>query len=134
MGAWGIGPFDDDTAMELVEDGPDWTGLRSKLVAMDNADYLEFVDAVHGWTSAALVARALGASFGDVDDDIEEAVSALGVMPDGLPVLAIQALTRLGAGNSHLYELWEDSDSFEDWHKGLSALRTFLETHIEVRG
>ncbi|MGN6207358.1 DUF4259 domain-containing protein [Asticcacaulis sp.] len=129
MGAWGIGPFDDDTGMELVEDAPDWATIREKLtvVAM-TSDYIEFEEAVHGWTAAALVASALGASFDDADDEIVNVVANMGVMPQDLSTLAIRSLKRLETGNSHLFELWQDSDEFQTWLKGLVALATYIET------
>ncbi|MCR6658215.1 MAG: DUF4259 domain-containing protein [Asticcacaulis sp.] len=129
MGAWGIGPFDDDTGMELVEDAPDWATIREKLtVVATTSDYIEFTEAVHGWTAAALVAKALGASFDDADDEIGNVVTDMGVMPQDLSALAIRSLKRLKAGDSHLYELWQDSDEFETWLKGLTELAVFIET------
>ena len=131
MGAWDIGPFDNDTAADFA-------------VALDGAAEGEREGLLRG----ALL-RAAEAEGSLWDDLAAEAVAAAALVaaqcPDGEPVsmtsgprrplprlpedlraLGVRALDRVVTRPSELMELWGESERSGPWRAGISQLREVL--------
>ncbi|MEU2021018.1 DUF4259 domain-containing protein [Streptomyces sp. NPDC016469] len=129
MGAWDVGPFDNDTAA-------DWCG------GLDEAA----PEAREGMVRAALAGTA--GTTGYLDSDVaNEAIAAAALvaaqcpggapadsaygpdepLPDltGLRELALRALDRVLTEPSEALELWEEAEN-GPWHTGVNQLRGAL--------
>lgn len=131
MGAWANGPFDNDDALDFIDDlaeAPEW---RTVVQALDyvtrQAGYLEAPEGSIAVAAAAIVA----ASVGDVTilpDNHRELKAALGAPPQGVAALARSALARVVAPASELDELWQEGDDHDAWLAQIAALQTTLST------
>lgn len=135
MGAWGIGSFENDTAV-------DWTyGLEGKSdllyieaafdkVLAAGADYIEAPDAEEAIAAAETVARLQG-KFGIRDaytETVDNWASSISTKPT--PELVTKGrlvLARIQESPSELLELWSDGVEAEKWHESLSELASRIE-------
>lgn len=124
MSAWASGLFDNDDALDFIDDlaeAPDW---RTVVQALDyvtkQAGYLE---APEGQIAVA------AAAVGDVTilpDNHRELKAALRAPPEGAVALARSALARVVAPASELDELWQEGDEHDAWLTQIAALQTTL--------
>ena len=129
MEAWANGPFDNDDALDFIDDlaeAPEW---RTVVQALDyvtkTAGYLEAPEGSIAVAAAAIVA----ASVGDVTilpDNHRELKAALGGPPDGAVALARSALARVVAPASELDELWQEGDDHDAWLTQIADLQSRL--------
>jgi hypothetical protein len=126
MSAWASGLFDNDDALDFIDDlaeAPDW---RTVVQALDyvtkQAGYPEGQIAV---AAAAIVAAAVG-DVTILPDNHRELKAALGGPPEGAVRLARSALARVVAPASELDELWQEGDEHDAWLTQIAALQTTL--------
>lgn len=117
MGAWGAGPFDNDTASDWVwslED-LDPQALRDLLRATARAEYLEAPEGAEALAAAEVVAAAAGAPTDPLPDEVRAWIAA-----NPAPAseddrrLAANAVRRVCRSDSELAELWAEVEE-DDW-------------------
>lgn len=133
MGAWGYGPFEDDTALDFMVEVEDSDNPQQTLSdALDSAldtDYLEYTEAQGAIVSAAYIDRQVnGTRFSSPDDEDGLDVDTF---PERHPnqdfsplkQKAAKALQQVLSENSELNELWADNEElYPKWRKGLEEL------------
>ncbi|MDT3443436.1 MULTISPECIES: DUF4259 domain-containing protein [unclassified Pseudofrankia] len=132
MGAWGPGHFDNDGALDFVDDLLDAPAanrvdlVRRLLVrAVDTEGYLEIDAGSHVVVAAALIAAQCPG--GEPVSDSRWPLEPLPAFPDDLRSLAVEALDRVLADGSGLAELWSETASAEDWRREVLLLRRVLD-------
>jgi hypothetical protein len=130
MGAWDIGPFDNDDAADFLADlsGTPAAGRAGRLraaLALPGG-YLQIDDASAAVAAAALLAAANGmalAGHGEVDELVQS-----GTIPrDGeIRALASAALARVEGEISEWSELWADGGSLAEATAVLDGIRLHL--------
>lgn len=134
MGAWGIGPFDNDTAMDFADamdeaaEGEREALVRAALIrtvpARGRLEYLGYVEGTEAVAAAALVAAQCP---GDAPvDTVRRPDQALPVFATDLRSLAVEALDRVVAEASELAELWDEAPGGTKWRQDVSRLRSVL--------
>ena len=136
MGAWGSGPFENDSAadwaMELADgddDGPIVDALGAVVDAPPD-EYLE-VDEGSAVVAAAAVLVALSGRAAKLPEDLAEWVE---LQPPELAETllekhrerALRALARVRGEGSELRELWEESEDAGAWVAHLDRLAAAL--------
>lgn len=129
MSAWASGLFDNDDALDFIEDlaeAPDW---RTVVQILDHvtkaAGYLEAPEGQIAVAAAAIVAAAVGDAT-ILPDNQRELKAALGAPPEGAVRLARSALARVVAPASELDELWQEGEDHDAWLTQIAALQTTL--------
>ncbi len=129
MGAWGIGPFENDDASDWcwsLTEAPDLERARSVLRLPDVA-YLDARDASIAIAASEIVAAALGAPMSGLADDLAEWVSVHAGAATGTDAaLARSAIDRVLGKGSELAELWDESPSADEWRARVNELRQRL--------
>jgi hypothetical protein len=132
MGSWGVGPFENDDAVDWVVDWGDADDLSPARDALLEAvladDYLEAPQGARAIAAAEVVAVVVGVvPIERLPDQLQEWVSAHRDVAHSLDVdAAILALDRATAEQSELRELWAEADD-ESWRRVVDALRARLE-------
>jgi hypothetical protein len=131
MGTWGTGPFDNDDAVDFAaslddlepEDRTD--AIREALAdAAAETDYLERDTGGAAIAAAALVAAQ--SPDGEPVDPVHGPKQAVPELPVDLRPVAVQALTRVLADDSELFELWTDAPDGEAWFTMVAQLAEAL--------
>jgi hypothetical protein len=129
MSAWTSGLFDNDDALDFIDDlaeAPEW---RTVVQALDyvtkQAGYLEAPEGQIAVAAAAIVAAAVG-DVTILPDNHRELKAALAAPPEGAVALARSALARVVAPASELDELWQEGDEHDAWLTQIAALQTTL--------
>ena len=127
MGAWGIGPFDNDDAADWVyevEDGGIAT-VRSALQAVADDDDPDSGVGAAAVAAAELVAAMAGSPSAGLSDEAAALLPSLGPAD---AALVAQAIAAVGAARSRgeLAGLWEESDEHEAWLASLDDLTARL--------
>ncbi|WP_436758865.1 DUF4259 domain-containing protein [Streptosporangium sp. V21-05] len=133
MGAWGTGPFDNDGALDRLDDLEDDkdTDLAGRLAVvmreiLDQDDYVEGPE----MSEAVAVACLVGARVIGTEPDV-----AAARWLEGNPFEASTELRDLARdtvdraarpGDNELYELWDDSGSLDKWLATLVPYRQAL--------
>jgi hypothetical protein len=131
MGAWGAGSFDNDDAMDwasgLAEGSAD-IALRQALAPFASTEdsYLEAPTCSVAIAAAEAVAAARGHPSTSMPEEVTGWVKTKPVVGTDLVTLARAALDRI-VRKSELKELWDASDSAEDWRTAISDLRARLD-------
>ncbi|MGI5181839.1 DUF4259 domain-containing protein [Dactylosporangium sp. CA-152071] len=136
MGAWGIGPFQNDSALDWRNDlehcAPHERGglIRRTFMAVveQGSSYLDSDFAVEAIAAAAILASQLpgGPTTASLGADFITADGGFDV-PTDLPPLALRALDRVVAENSEWRSLWEEGSRFEELVGVLAPIRSVLE-------
>ena len=132
MGAWGPDSFENDDAADWIADfcdAPDQALVVNTLAAvanMDSNEYLEAPDCSVGIAAAEIVATLKRAPNTNLTDDINSCLSSLefNAVPS-LVTLALKAIERIRS-NSELKELWDESETPEEWYVALNGLEERL--------
>ena len=128
MGAWEVGPFENDTALDWVADLRSG-GAEAVRVALSSAAD-GFLDAREGEevvAAAEVVASALGEPAPNLPDDVTAWIATNGGQLSREDVaLARGAMARVVSEESELRELWVDDAEDEDWPKVMSDLQRRL--------
>lgn len=135
MGTWGCAPFDNDDAVDLLDDLAEADDvdlvdtLRDALAQVADEDgYLEAPDVSEAVAAACLVAARLP---GGPRPEDPAATDLLDDRPfevdDDLRVAADRALARAFVrDDNEWYELWEDADALDEVTAALDPYRTAL--------
>ena len=132
MGAWGIGPFENDDGSDflyLAEADPPAkiVEVLDRVSSMPVGAPVGGIDAAYAVAAAALVAaRRTGSSSGAVDESDEEWLNSHGFdATDEICTMARVALGRV-RHSSELSDLWAETDESEAWEEQLNQLAAKL--------
>jgi len=135
MGAWGTDILDNDAAQDFIAAILDENNLAMIEEAIERVlktgdEELEAPDAEEAIAAVDIISRLL--QF-DEDDEIDEEdelavwISNCEEEPDDVLVEnARKAIERILTDPSELLELWQESDDFETWERGVRALQQSL--------
>ncbi|MDH5511028.1 MAG: DUF4259 domain-containing protein [Nitrospinota bacterium] len=146
MGVWGVGSFDNDTALDLVEELMEVdrgaTILVSTLQATAAVPIDELVDsddAVETLVAAEYLAAAKGSAADDLpeqahqwleENDLIAGDSFIGgslkEKEKWLTGLALKAIEKIQSVNSELNQQWEETDDYDEWLATLDDLKARL--------
>ena len=128
MGAWGADSFENDDAADWLGDfcdKPDKTFIvsaLSQISEMSADDYLEASDCCAGIAAAEIMAALKGSPNSNLSDEAKSCVSQLKFTVDqNLTILAVNAMERIRT-NSELKELWDESESPDEWYDAMGNL------------
>ena len=132
MGAWGIGSFENDTALDWLYDfGENDFRLIDRTLAgvagMVAADELDADEASEVLAAAECVAAAAGYPLNNPPEELAEWLaenSPIQVKPDYIE-MARKAVARVLA-DSELRELWLESGEFDGWETAVTNLQSRL--------
>jgi hypothetical protein len=134
MGAWDIGPFDNDTAADFANDLDDAAEheriplMRRALDAVIACDgYLDSDFGVEALAAAAIVARDLPGGQ-DFTSDAYGPDEPIPPIPADLYPLAVRAIDRILGEDSEIRQLWLEGDETGDglWLASTRRLRDIL--------
>jgi hypothetical protein len=135
MGAWGVGLFDDDSALDFLEEltqAKDPLGLMNQSFTSATAsEYLEYDSAQSVLVSAAAIDTLLnGTQHSDDLEDLDAWVQRNGNLDvAALRPLAVSALRRVLSEGSELRELWsENAKDYPMWQGGIESLVSRLDS------
>ena len=134
MGAWGVGLFDDDSALdflgELTEAKDPLNLMRRSFESAAASEYLEYDPAQSVLVSAAAMDTLLyGTQHADDLEGLESWVQRNKIL-DVAPMkpLAVTAIRRILSDGSELRELWaENAKDYPTWRGGLESLAARLD-------
>ena len=128
MGAWGTGPFSNDTAGDFLDAMFDGGSVAAIEDAFDHVleaggEYLEAPTAEEAIAAAAIVARLKDGLPLPGEDEIEAWIAReQPAVSPGLIAKARHALQRVITAPSELLELWQDAEEFSDFQAGIDDL------------
>jgi hypothetical protein len=136
MGAWGVGPFENDSALDWRDDlqrcAPDKRVelIRDAFMAVvgQGDSYLDSDFAVEAIAAAAVLASQLpgGPTVASLGADFVAAGGGFDV-PGDLPPLALRALDRVVAEKSEWRSLWAEADMLDELAGVLAPIRAVLD-------
>ena len=130
MGAWGSGNFENDMASdwvyELFEPGDHLpyveAGLKGAAEAAPDG-MLDSPTGCVGLAAAEVIAAWLGKPGRDANDTVTVWAKAQKTPPsEDLVALARAAVQRVRGDQSELRDLWQESESWDDWNGVLDGL------------
>lgn len=131
MGTWGIATFENDDAMDWLnelQEAEDVSLLASSLIAEEAEEYLEAPDGVRILCAAEVIAAAVSGASDGLPEEVLSWLEDRG-NSELLP-LAPQAragVDRVLADRSELAELWEENpESYPVWRSSVERLRQRL--------
>lgn len=135
MGAWGEKTFDDDTALDLLDDWMEAKNpvdsMRAAIVEALEEDYLEYTEGHVISVAAAILDYQLnGQPFEEADiEDLGPWLETLNQERLAeLRPLVLDGLTRLLGDESELAELWaENEDLYPKWRAILEGRQSRLQ-------
>ncbi len=128
MGAWGHGPFDNDSAADWVYELIESNGVDAVVAALDVAasSYVEVDEGSNAIAAAEVVAAALGRPTVELPDDVVAWLTSHGASFTSVhAALATAAVDRVTNDESELLELWDEAESGE-WRSAVADLRSRL--------
>ncbi|WP_418275747.1 DUF4259 domain-containing protein [Isoptericola jiangsuensis] len=117
MGTWNTGPFDNDTALDLLDEiaSPEFA-FDDLQWAFDDPEYLGVVGGVFAIALGALVRAVRGEPGTEVPEGFNLASFASHVTAERVAWTRAQIDRALaGSKESELYELWEETPSLDEW-------------------
>lgn len=134
MGAWGAGNFENDDALDFLAeiDGP--TILESAFQALPPAGEgeVDATDACRVLAAAEIVAAMMGRPSADCPAKLTPRLKELGKPTGELIELARRGVSRV-LFDSELLDLWNESDSREDWNVVVTDLIERLNPKIPAK-
>lgn len=126
MGAWGVGSFDNDDALDWVislEKSEDLSVVIKALDAVTDVagDYLDASDCCAALAAAEVVAGLAGNSSPSLPKEVLSWLSAHRGVEADVQKKAKHAVRAILA-DSELRELWEEADEFDQWYATSSDL------------
>ena len=126
MGAWEVGSFDNDDALDWVyelEEADDLSILSDAFEAVleEDGNYLDEVDCAVAIGAAEVVAGLMGNSDGALPDEVRAWIKT---QPKPSGPLVADGLKSLRAilKDSGLKDLWEETEYYDDWKGGVLDL------------
>ena len=130
MGAWDVGSFGNDAALDFVDGITGVGDLTRAFAALGSEEVSADADAAcHAIAAADLVATMMGRPARDMPEDLVETVAGWGAASDELIAAAARAV-RHARAHSELVELWAEAED-EDWQGAVDDLLTRLDPAIE---
>ena len=130
MSTWDSGTFDNDYAMDWVQDLLETKNLELVETTLDNVidnggGELEAPFAAEALAAAEVIARLLGSpGLAGENDDVDAWVAACKRKVNGLQVeKARRAIDLVLSDQSELKRLWSDSEEYDTWRAGVSAVK-----------
>ncbi len=132
MGAWGIGTFENDDAVEWLDElqaSADHAVLQSAFEGTENGDeYLEAPQGIHILCAGEIIAALQGQSASDLPEEARDWVQehkSLDV--SSLIPIAIRKIDQVLDTGSELRELWQENEAdFPAWSESVSSLQARL--------
>ena len=136
MGAWGSGVYENDEALELVEEVCGGGGVESLAEALERVlatgdDYLEAPEASQGLAAADIVSRLRGRNVpaetgvAELDEWLDEVDFFVGT---STVEQARAAVARVLRKPSEMMELWAEFGSLDvEWARGVELVARRLE-------
>lgn len=128
MGAWGLGPFENDGAgdwLAALRHG-DADEIETALAAVqEHPEYLEVDEGQSAIAAAQFVAAAHGLSTGELPAEVGALLEAHAAWVRSRPDLiarARDALARTVASRSEIAELWDESADGAEWRRSIARL------------
>jgi Domain of unknown function (DUF4259) len=136
MGTWGIGSFENDTALDWIAAlalSEDYNIVSDALdLDVTQVDYLEIDEGIIAITGAETIAAIIGCPANNLPEEVVSFADRMRPLPSSeLIQRAIDVLDRVLADSSELKELWQASSAFEDWHDQVQQLQRRL---LECKG
>lgn len=130
MGAWGIGNFENDEAMDWIyelEDSKDFAVLERalKAVTRDESGAADVFDACAALAAAETVAALLGFPPDDLPEEVESWIDGKPEPPNNLVALAQRAVEAVKK-KSELRDLWEEQENVDEWTEVLNDTQSRL--------
>lgn len=123
MGAWGFQAFENDDALDWLEElgAGGAEAIRQSLTAVGDG-YIEAPEGSVAVAAAEITAAAQGNPHGDLPEDVATWVTAHGTELTAEDAqLALGAVERVAGEESELAELWDETDEPE-WRESLEDL------------
>lgn len=125
MGAWGIGVFENDSALDWIYELnsiKDVSGLQQYFDLVISQQYAEIDESCFALAAAEVVAALVGAEATDLPGEVKQWVSdhPLKVSLDQRKT-AVQAVD-LVLSSSEAQELWSGADEYNEWRSLLNHL------------
>lgn len=132
MGAWGHGSFDNDDAMDWLQEfdaagAAAATAALSHVTSLKDGDYLEAPEASMALAAAELIAAARSSDNSSLPADAAPMLAQHQQSLTGAALLdsARRAVARV-LKESELKDLWEDSPDRQAWQDGVQDLLSRL--------
>ncbi len=132
MGAWGADSLENDDATDWMADfcdAPDPAVIintLSTVAEMDADQYLEAPDCSVALAAAEVVAALKKSPNPNLSDQTKNCISNLSITTDSsLIAFALEAIERIRT-NSELKELWDESETPDEWYQAVSSLENRL--------
>ncbi|SDY70708.1 protein of unknown function [Lysobacter sp. yr284] len=138
MGAWGVGTFENDDALDWLgdlTDTDDSAAVRARLAQALASDCLDAPDATTALAAAETVLSMLDAPTPSLAWHEEFAAwlpRHAAVADAALGAAAVDAVDRVLGEDSELRELWDETDDAGDWRAAVAALRSALVARLGV--
>jgi hypothetical protein len=132
VGAWGVGNFQNDDAMDFVADVEEtgWSAVTTALNSVAESDYLGAGDAARALAAAELVARALGHPAADLPEIELNRTPPIEKLAQ-FNTLALTVLARV-RDRSELAKLWDEAGEAESWRAELIGLKDRLTREPQI--
>jgi len=123
MGAWGYLPFENDDALDWMEDlEAGGAQVVRQALAKAGDRYVEAPEGAVALAAAEVTAATQGNPLGDLPENVTDWVTAHGAEITAEDVeMALEAVERVAGDQSELAELWDDADEPE-WRDSLDDL------------
>ncbi|KIC67989.1 DUF4259 domain-containing protein [Pseudarthrobacter phenanthrenivorans] len=123
MGAWGYLPFENDDALDWLDEleagGAD---VIRKALSQVSDRYVEAPEGAVAVAAAEVASASQGNPLGELPENVADWVTAHGaeITPEDVE-MALEAVERVAGERSELAELWDDADEPE-WRESLTDL------------
>lgn len=134
MGTWGIRPFENDEALDFleeVEDAEDRLGALARPLehVAFSGDYLETADLTEAIAAAAVIGAVLKPEAAENEPYLPGWIADVdrGGLDNALVETARKALRRaMHPGDNELHELWSEAAAAEEWQEDLARVLAWL--------
>lgn len=134
MGTWGIGPFENDEALDFledVEDAEDRLGVLARPIehVAFSGDYLETPDLTEAIAAAAVIGAVLKPDAARDEPYLPQWLAEVNQsqLDNSLVETARKALRRaMQPADNELHELWTEAGAEQEWQQDLSRVLGWL--------
>ena len=130
MGAWDVGPLDNDAAVDFLsewqetEDYDHLDELLTEILDLGGA-YIESDLGQAVVAAGYIVAAVVNENQGSVFEDDEESEDWIMVLPEpevALLTKLVKSLRRILKPESEVREVWEETDDFDSWKASVAEI------------
>ncbi|HET7139649.1 MAG TPA: DUF4259 domain-containing protein [Arthrobacter sp.] len=131
MGAWGYLPFENDDALDWLEElEAGGANVVRQALAKAGDRYVEAPDGAIAIAAAEVTSASQGNPLGELPEKVTDWVATHGPEITAEDVeMALEAVERVKGEKSELAELWDDADEPE-WRESLDDLAERLRTAL----